>query len=70
MYERYTALFALRNNGNDEAVTAIIDSLSSKSALLKHEVCFALTFLFQHNDKDCIFFKYFFNIFFISIIVN
>lgn len=39
MYERYAALFALRNNGGDEAVAAIIDSLASKSALLKHEVC-------------------------------
>ena len=38
MYERYAALFALRNNGRDEAVAAIIDSLGSKSALLKHEV--------------------------------
>lgn len=38
MYERYAALFALRNHGGDEAVSAIIDSLHSKSALLKHEV--------------------------------
>ena len=38
MYERYAALFALRNNGGEEAVAAIIDSLGSKSALLKHEV--------------------------------
>lgn len=38
MYERYAALFTLRNNGGDEAVAAIIDSLASKSALLKHEV--------------------------------
>ncbi|KAL5561850.1 hypothetical protein UlMin_031597 [Ulmus minor] len=42
MYERYGALFALRNNGGDEAVTAIIDSLGSKSALLKHEVAYVL----------------------------
>ena len=39
MYERYAALFALRNNGGEEAVSAIIDSLGAKSALLKHEVC-------------------------------
>ena len=38
MYERYAALFALRNDGGKEAVAAIIDSLSSKSALLRHEV--------------------------------
>lgn len=40
MYERYAALFALRNHGGDEAVSAVIDSLHSKSALLKHEVCY------------------------------
>lgn len=38
MYERYAALFALRNDGGNKAVAAIIDSLGSKSALLKHEV--------------------------------
>lgn len=38
MYERYAALFALRNDGGNDAVAAIIDSLGSKSALLKHEV--------------------------------
>lgn len=39
MYERYAALFALRNDGGDEAVTGIVDSLGSNSALLRHEVC-------------------------------
>ncbi|XVF71964.1 hypothetical protein PTKIN_Ptkin12aG0082500 [Pterospermum kingtungense] len=42
MYERYSALFALRNNGGEEAVSAIIDSLGAKSALLKHEVAYVL----------------------------
>uniref|UniRef100_A0A2N9HGC8 Deoxyhypusine hydroxylase n=2 Tax=Fagus sylvatica TaxID=28930 RepID=A0A2N9HGC8_FAGSY len=42
MYERYAALFALRNHGGDDAVSAIIDSLRSKSALLKHEVAYVL----------------------------
>ncbi|XP_030936900.1 deoxyhypusine hydroxylase [Quercus lobata] len=42
MYERYAALFALRNHGGDDAVSAIIDSLHSKSALLKHEVAYVL----------------------------
>ncbi|KAJ6826833.1 deoxyhypusine hydroxylase-B isoform X1 [Iris pallida] len=37
MYERYGALFALRNHGEDAAVTAIIASLGGKSALLRHE---------------------------------
>ena len=39
MYERYAALFALRNDGGDYAVSAIIESLGVKSALLRHEVC-------------------------------
>ncbi|KAF8392239.1 hypothetical protein HHK36_022581 [Tetracentron sinense] len=39
MYERYAALFALRNQGGEGAVSAIIDSLGAKSALLRHEVC-------------------------------
>lgn len=39
MYERYAALFALRNHGGEEAVSAIVDSLSADSALLRHEVC-------------------------------
>ncbi|KAH1078104.1 hypothetical protein GLYMA_19G162800v4 [Glycine max] len=38
MYERYAALFALRNDGGNDAVAAIIDSLGSKSALLCHEM--------------------------------
>lgn len=38
MYERYAALFALRNQGGEEAISAIIDSLGANSALLKHEV--------------------------------
>ncbi|PON69058.1 Coatomer beta subunit [Parasponia andersonii] len=33
-------LFALRNNGGHEAVAAIIDSLGSNSALLRHEVAY------------------------------
>lgn len=42
MYDRYAALFALRNNGGDEAVSAIIDSLGANSALLRHEVAYVL----------------------------
>lgn len=38
MYDRYAALFALRNDGGDEAVNAIVDSLGANSALLRHEV--------------------------------
>ncbi|KAM7256946.1 hypothetical protein ACFE04_012687 [Oxalis oulophora] len=52
MYERYAALFALRNNGSNEAVSAIIESLGSKSALLKHEVAYVLGQL--QNNAACV----------------
>ena len=38
MYERYAALFALRNHGEEAAVNAIVTSLAASSALLRHEV--------------------------------
>lgn len=38
MYQRYAALFALRNDGGDAAVSAIVAALSVNSALLRHEV--------------------------------
>ncbi|KAF3778933.1 Deoxyhypusine hydroxylase-A [Nymphaea thermarum] len=45
MYERYAALFALRNNGGRGAVDAIIASLGAKSALLRHERTIAAYFI-------------------------
>ncbi|KAL4201470.1 hypothetical protein AMTRI_Chr02g216270 [Amborella trichopoda] len=48
MYERYGALFALRNLGVDRAVDAIIASLIAGSALLRHEVAYVLG---QLQDK-------------------
>lgn len=42
MYERYAALFALRNDGGNEAIAAVVDSLGAKSALLRHEVAYVL----------------------------
>lgn len=42
MYERYAALFALRNHGGDEAISSVVDSLSASSALLRHEVAYVL----------------------------
>jgi len=38
MYERYAALFALRNDGGDATVSAIVAALGVKRALLRHEV--------------------------------
>ncbi|KAK8936616.1 Deoxyhypusine hydroxylase-A [Platanthera zijinensis] len=48
IYERYAALFALRNLGDDAAVTVIIESLAVRSALLRHEVAYVLGQL-QHK---------------------
>ncbi|KAK4364490.1 hypothetical protein RND71_015848 [Anisodus tanguticus] len=52
MYERYAALFALRNHGGEEAISAIIESLGSKSALLKHEVAYVLGQLQNKKASD------------------
>lgn len=49
MYDRYGALFALRNRGTPEAVNAIIESLGTNSALLRHEVAYVLG---QLQDKS------------------
>lgn len=52
MFERYRALFALRNQGGAGAVQAMARCLRrSGSALLKHEVAYVLG---QMLDKDCV----------------
>lgn len=42
MFERYSALFALRNKGGPDAVAAMGDVFGCRSALLKHEVAYVL----------------------------
>lgn len=42
MFDRYRALFALRNIGGTEAVQSIAKAFGCGSALLKHEVAFVL----------------------------
>ncbi|PWA51565.1 ARM repeat superfamily protein [Artemisia annua] len=54
MYERYGALFGLRNQGGDEAVAAIIESLNAKSALLRHEVAYVLGQLQNKAASDAL----------------
>uniref|UniRef100_A0A7N0UIH8 Deoxyhypusine hydroxylase n=1 Tax=Kalanchoe fedtschenkoi TaxID=63787 RepID=A0A7N0UIH8_KALFE len=54
MYERYSALFALRNQGTREAVSAIIDSLAARSALLRHEVAYVLGQLQNKSASDAL----------------
>jgi uncharacterized membrane protein (DUF4010 family) len=56
MYERYAALFGLRNHGGSEAVNAIVAALQAKSALLRHEVCSAcLSFIFAVRTLTILF---------------
>ncbi|CAH1447305.1 unnamed protein product [Lactuca virosa] len=54
MYERYSALFGLRNHGGDEAVAAIVESLNAKSALLRHEVAYVLGQLQNKYASDAL----------------
>ena len=42
IFDRYRAMFALRNKGGAEAVQALGDAFASQSALLKHEVAYVL----------------------------
>lgn len=42
LFERYRALFALRNNGGEESVLAICDGLDDESALFRHEIGYVL----------------------------
>lgn len=42
MFDRYRALFALRNQGGDAAVAVLCEAFSASSALLKHEVAYVL----------------------------
>lgn len=55
MYERYAALFGLRNLGGDKAIFAIIEALGANSALLRHEVCYHV------SDLSVRFFKHYVN---------
>ena len=42
MFDRYQALFGIRNRGGDEAVDVLGECFGAKSALLKHEVAYVL----------------------------
>ncbi|XP_073146201.1 deoxyhypusine hydroxylase-B isoform X2 [Henckelia pumila] len=54
MYGRYAALFALRNLGDNDAISAIIESLGAKSALLRHEVAYVLGQLQNKKASDAL----------------
>ena len=42
MFQRMRAVFALRNDGSDQAVDALCAAFSSTSALLRHELAYVL----------------------------
>ena len=42
MFERYRAMFQLRNNGSDDAILALCCGLKCKSALFRHEIAYVL----------------------------
>lgn len=42
MFQRYRAMFSLRNKGDDESITALATGLNSSSPLFRHEVAFVL----------------------------
>jgi deoxyhypusine monooxygenase len=42
LFQRYRAMFALRNRGGKEAVAALVDGLGDSSALFRHEIGYVL----------------------------
>ena len=42
MFQRMRAVFALRNDGSDQAVDSLCAAFSSTSALLRHELAYVL----------------------------
>eukprot|EP00850_Spirogloea_muscicola_P023653 SM000375S13732 [mRNA] locus=s375:27314:29736:+ [translate_table: standard] len=50
MFDRYAALFGLRNKGGPAEVGAIVEALASRSALLRHEIAYVLGQL-QHRSS-------------------
>ena len=42
LYDRYKAMFALRNRGDEAAVLALTAGLEDRSALFRHEIAFVL----------------------------
>ncbi|NXL52150.1 DOHH hydroxylase, partial [Podilymbus podiceps] len=51
LFDRYRAMFALRNLGGQAAVLALADGLRSGSALFRHEIGYVLG---QMQDEACI----------------
>merc|ERR1712020_451717 len=42
LFERYRAMFALRNKGDSESITAIAEGFKSSNTLFRHEIAYVL----------------------------
>ena len=42
LFDRYRAMFSLRNIGDDESILALAAGLQCSSALFRHEIAFVL----------------------------
>lgn len=54
MFDRYRALFALRNKGGPESATVLTEIFRSGSALLKHEVAYVLGQMLDSKTTDAL----------------
>ena len=56
LFERYRAMFALRNRCDEPAVLALADGLQDSSALFRHEIAYVLGQLAHKVSLACFFF--------------
>ena len=54
MFDRYRALFALRNRGGTPAAEALTEIFNSSSALLKHEVAYVLGQMLDKSTTEAL----------------
>lgn len=54
LFDRYRAMFALRNIGNAEAVDALAAGFADDSALFKHEIAFVFGQLLSPHSIPCL----------------
>jgi len=54
LFDRYRAMFALRNKGDDTSVQALADGLKCSSALFRHEIAFVLGQIQSPASMSCL----------------
>eukprot|EP01083_Nonionella_stella_P232960 821280_1 len=52
LFERYRAMFALREDGSDEAIEALTEGLNDDGALFRHEIAYVLGQLMNSAATD------------------